>query len=357
MYSLNLVQRDALCWYTPRERLPRDHRGRILLQEILLLHCTGDLGHEAEDLFNASLVVPLHKDGTGTALRPIAIPTTHRKAFAKLIVSNFKGPLQAAAGPRQHAAMCPQGTVKMAQKIQQHLRQVAGEAVYIRTDIRNAFNEVSRQAALQALERAHLELAPLHHAWLHRPTTAILPATVGRRQTIVTHLAFALVLADPLQKLQSLPACDVMAYADDTVLACPPAVAVEYLQAWRDSLAAVGLSVNPHKLQVWNPRDLLLPAAFREAYPEATVTRDGFKVCGLPLDQADQNDPQDFTPLGAGTFTEHFLEEAREATNRRLRILATFVQTMGPHTEALHVAPSDRTRQPTVPTCTLVPVL
>ena len=73
-------------------------------------------------------------------------------------------------------------------------------------------------------------------------------------------------------------------------------------------------------------------------YPDAQAARAGFKVCGLPLDQADQTDPQDFTPMGNWDFTEALLEEARESTNRRLRILATFIQTLGPHTEALHVA-------------------
>ena len=332
---------DALGWsheaWTKLHQLPH---GKVLLQELLLLYCTGELGHDAEDLLNASLVVPLHKGASGTALRPTAVPTTHRKVFAKVVVSNFREPLQKAAGKEQHAAMCPQGTIRMAQKIQHHLRRGAGDTVYIRTDIRNAFNEVSRQSALQALERAHPELGPLQHAWLHRPSTAVMPAIKGRRQTLLTHqgipqgdplssLAFTLVLAEPLNSVQTLP--------DDTVLACPPAVAVEYLRAWRDALAMVGLTLNPDKLQIWNPHDLRLPEALLAAYPAAQVTCAGFKVCGLPLDQADQTDPH-ATPMGDWTFTEAFLDEAREATNRRLRILATFVQTLGPQTEALHVA-------------------
>ena len=103
-------------------------------------------------------------------------------------------------------------------------------------------------------------------------------------------------------------------------------------------LATRGLSLNTAKLQVWNPHELAIPQAFRDAHPQAEITTTGFKVCGLPLDQADTTDPQDFTPLGAPEFTERFLAEAREATLRRLRVLTTFVHTLGPHTEALHVA-------------------
>ena len=118
----------------------------------------------------------------------------------------------------------------------------------------------------------------------------------------------------------------------------PCEVALEYLTAWRDSLATQGLTLNTAKLQVWNPGDLHIPPQFREAFPEAEHTVSGFRVCGLPLDQADADDPHAYTPMGTGEFTRLFLEEARESTLRRLRVLSTFVHAMGPNTEALHVA-------------------
>ena len=76
---------DALSWshesWSRAFQLPC---GKALLQELLVLYCTGELGHEGEDLMNASLLIPLHKDATGTAIRPIAVPTVHRKIFAKI---------------------------------------------------------------------------------------------------------------------------------------------------------------------------------------------------------------------------------------------------------------------------------
>ena len=91
--------------------------------------------------------------------------------------------------------------------------------------------------------------------------------------------------------MHALPACEALAYADDTVIACPP-VATEYLQAWQDVLATRGLSLNRAKLQVWNPHDLALPLAFITSHPQADITSAGFKVWGLPLDQADATDPR-----------------------------------------------------------------
>ena len=109
-------------------------------------------------------------------------------------------------------------------------------------------------------------------------------------------------------------------------------VALEYMQAWRDSLATVGLSLN------WNPRQLDLPIDFQEAFPDAQHTTEGFRVCGLPLDQADPDDHQDFALVGSGAFTQEFLAEARRSLRQRLRTLSTFVQTLGSHAEGLHVA-------------------
>ena len=101
----------------------------------------------------------------------------------------------------------------------------------------------------------------------------------------------------------SLPQCEPWAYADDTVIACPAAVAPEYLRAWEDSLAAAGLSLNRDKLHIWNPQDLPLPLALLHQFPTVDVARDAFRVCGLPIEHADPEDPHDYTPMGSGPFT------------------------------------------------------
>ena len=258
---------------------------------------------KVKDLFNVSLVVPLYGGcsrqlcSVVCCVRPIAIPTAFRKIAAKTAIATFREEIRTAAGETQHAAMCPQGAVRMTQKVQLHLQGSDTDCVYIRTDIRNAFNEVHRQSAIDALHTAHPHLADLQHSWLHRPSVAVLQAQEGIRRTFLTRtgthkvtplssLTLALVLAHPSQRVQELPQCSLLAYADDTILACPARVAQEYLIAWRDALATCGLTLNMAKLQVWNPHEVPLPQAFRDMFPAASYTTQGFRVCGLPLEQA-----------------------------------------------------------------------
>ena len=109
---------DALGWsheaWTSVRNLPH---GRQLLSELLLQYCTSGLGHEGEDLMNASLIIPLYKDARGSAIRPIAAPSVHRKVLAKVRVSVFRAELQHGAGEAQHAAMSSNGTLRVAQKV------------------------------------------------------------------------------------------------------------------------------------------------------------------------------------------------------------------------------------------------
>ena len=164
---------DSLGWSHEawRSLLGLPH-GRKLLHELLLAYGAGELGHEGEDLVNSSLVIPLYKDATGSAIRPIAVPTSFCKVCAKVCVATYRAELREAAGPHQHAAMCRNGALLMAQKVQQHLRLADRRTLYLRTDIRNAFNEVDRQATLEALQTSHPVLGLASHSWLHRPTTA-----------------------------------------------------------------------------------------------------------------------------------------------------------------------------------------
>ena len=77
--------------------------------------------------------------------------------------------------------------------------------------------------------------------------------------------------------------CEPLAYADDAVIACPAAVATEYLRAWQDALAAKGLHLNTAKLQVWNPHDLPLPLEFVDAFPTLKSLRRDFACVAFPL--------------------------------------------------------------------------
>ena len=269
--------------------------GRQLQRELLTLYATGELGRKATDLLNSSLAIPLKKNTPGTSLRPIAVPTAFRKVYARVCVMKFRTELKEASGPFQYAAMQADGCRNIALALR-HSRSVAGEdQVFLRTDINNAFNQADRQATLDSLALAHPLLQASQYAWLRHPTHAFLPAWQGGRRQMCTDvgipqgdplssLAFTILLAGPLQALNS-PSVTAVAYADDVVLVGSPDAITEALSAWQRLLEPLGLTVNLDKLQLWNPGGLPIPQTMQDAFPNLSQCERGFRICGLPLDK------------------------------------------------------------------------
>ena len=218
----------------------------------------------------------------------------------------------------------------------------------MRTDIANVFNQADRQATLDSLATAHPLLQASQFAWLRHPTQAVLTAPKGGRRIMTTDvgipqgdplssLAFSLLLAKLLATLNT-PESAAVAYADDTVLIAAPAHMTAALRLWEERLHPVGLTLNRDKFELWSPDGLDLPTDLTTDYPHVKVTSRGFRVCGLPLDKADALDPLPDTPCGDDTYTQALLQEAREALQQRMRVLAAFLVHHGLQTEALHVA-------------------
>ena len=338
---------DALGWsHEAWQTAYRGPKGQQLLRELLVLYATGEVGKEATDLINCCLAIPLYKDTAGEGLRPIAIPSVFRKVYARVFVSKFRPQLREAAGPHQFGAMSPDGARGIACALRDRCTSIA--QLYMRTDITNAFNQADRQATLASLARAHPLLEAGQFAWLRHPTQAVLTAPSGGRRVMTTDvgipqgdplssLAFSLQLAEPLAELNT-PDHAAVAYADDTVLIAGPEHMHTALHRWEELLRPLGLTLNRDKCELWNPGELPLPPALTSAYPHVRVSHRGFRVCGLPLDKVDVTDPLPDTPWGDDTYTQAFLQEAREALQQRMRVLAAFVIHHGPQTEALHVA-------------------
>ena len=71
----------------------------------------------------------------------------------------------------------------MALKAQALVASQGSTLAVVRTDIANAFNDVSRASALQALHDIDPQLAACQHSWLTRPTVAVTRAPGGLRDT------------------------------------------------------------------------------------------------------------------------------------------------------------------------------
>ena len=86
---------DALGWTHEswRSILHLPH-GRRLVREMLTLYACGEIGHEGEDLVNASLLIPLYKNHKADAVRPIAVPSVFRKAYARATLAHGPAPIR-----------------------------------------------------------------------------------------------------------------------------------------------------------------------------------------------------------------------------------------------------------------------
>ena len=339
---------DSLGWTHETWKLVlQQPHGRKLIRELLTLYACGELGHEGEDLLNSSLVIPLYKNASAEAIRPIAVPTAFRKCYARACIAMHRAALSEAAGPHQYAAMTRDGARLVATHLRNHSRQ-AGPRVYIRTDIRNAFNEIDRQHVLDTLQRTHPVLGAAQFSWLHRPSHAVIHCQEGTRRMLSTHLGipqgdplssltFAAALAPALQHMHEHDN-KPFAYADDTVLTATPDGAMEAIRAWQEQLRRIGLSLNADKLQVWNPARAVLPPELERAFPSLQISTEGFVMCGLPVDTENGPARDQATPWGTPAFQQEFLTRVRNTFAARLRVLATFINNMGPHTDATHVA-------------------
>ena len=318
-----------------------------VLRELLLQYVTGHSGTIAQDLCNLSRLVPLYKDGTGDSLRPIAIPSIWRKVIGKTTVGHFRVELRHAAGSNQYAAMTSDGGARMAAQTrwQAHSQH---DIVFVRTDIQNAFNEVSRHAVFEALSYASPLLAASQYAWLSRPSVAVLEHADGHNSSLLTtsgipqgdpmsSLAFAVTLARPLRALaEDHPDSLAVAYADDMLLSAPSSVIHRVINTWQDAISRIDLSLNQSKVAVWAPRLDAMPPRLAEACPFATFASDGVVLCGLPVDVGPP--PDIALPLGKASFTQTFLKAARDKFLVRLRALQALVEALGPASSASHLA-------------------
>ena len=320
-----------------------------VFRELLLQYVTGHCGSYAQDLVNASRMIPLYKDGRGESLRPIAIPTVWRKIVGRATVTHFKDVLRHAAGTSQYAAMTPDGGAKLAAatRWQAHSHP---DHVFVRTDIHNAFNELQRPSVYEALSFASPLLAATQYAWLSRPSMAVLDHYQGNHQLLSTttgipqgdplsSLAFAITLARPLQELRDThPDASAVAYADDVLLDGPEPSIHRVLNDWHHLIGAMGLRLNPDKTTVWSPALTTLPPRLAEACPNATFTSEGLLLCGIPVDVLDELPPEGAFPLGRPTFTQTMLERLRRKLQIRLGALAALIDALGPSSPALHLA-------------------
>ena len=107
-------------------------KGQQLLHEILVLYAIGEAGKEATDLVNCCLAILLYKDARADGLRPSAVPTIFRKAYARVFVAKFRSQLCEAVGAHQFAAMSRDGARNIPCALRDHRTSAAKSQLYVR---------------------------------------------------------------------------------------------------------------------------------------------------------------------------------------------------------------------------------
>ena len=108
----------------------------------------GNLPESAVDLLGLTKLTPLLKDNGG--IRPVAGGECLRKLTARALVREHRGALLAAVGEHQYGAGRAGGAEILVHTVQAVAAHRPGHA-WVQLDLANAFNSVSRRAALDAL--------------------------------------------------------------------------------------------------------------------------------------------------------------------------------------------------------------
>ena len=240
----------------------------------------------------------------------------------------------------------------MALKAQALVASRGSHLAVVRTDITNAFNDVSRLSALQALHDIDPQLAACQHSWLTRHTVAVTRAPGSARAILRTSrgipqgdplssLTFTAVLARPLATMAEMTDASVtpLAFADDTLLVCSRDQIAPVVQQWEHLLTAHSLRLNHSKLSIWLPECADPPAELLHAFPHASFSASGIIICGLPsASSSSAHDPDALLPWGTQDFTLAHLETLKASLLKRFHALSQLTQLLGPTSSACHLA-------------------
>ena len=108
---------------------------RTSVRDLLVLYGTGECGSLVADMLNLSKVVPLSKDSRSDQVRPIAVPTTMRKLYARCAVLRWKRVFALAVGPHQYGCMKPNGAAVCARQARCAAEARGDHHCFARTDI------------------------------------------------------------------------------------------------------------------------------------------------------------------------------------------------------------------------------
>jgi hypothetical protein len=276
----------------------------------------------SHDLLTASTLVPVDR-GNGK-IRPIAVgEVIARLAFSfamKSCVQRFRSffhPLQYGVGSY--------GGSEPASLVPSIGSELCFNSIILKTDIRNAFGCISREAGLREVLEDFPDLyVPLLYSYgqasplytnLFKRRVVLLSEEGVRQGDPASSFLFAITLQRVIRSTKDrFPNCAVAAYLDDVSFIGRPDEARNAFEFFKDEVSKIGLSVQPEKCQLYTSwletRDT---AAEKFQGSEVKYSPDGLVVLGVPV--------------GSKAFIRAWLDDKVEEIRDILRLLGIGVDT------------------------------
>ena len=254
------------------------------------LMARGDLPLEIAKLLSASRLIALPK--CNGDVRPIAIGECLRCITARVICRQKREAFADYFCPMQHGVSTPSGSELVAHHIKLLLER-NNDWVAIKTDVKNAFNSISRKELLQQCRSTFQDISK--HVYqmyfdfsslvaLQNGQPVLLQSEVGVHQGDPLGPAlFAMAIHPTLVDLQNtFSNIQILAYLDDVFLVGLPNDVMEAFTSLQCNFSAIGLDIACQKCKSYCPSP-----AIKIPDCQLPVTPEGIVILGMPLGNAE----------------------------------------------------------------------
>ncbi|CAI7862682.1 unnamed protein product [Closterium sp. NIES-53] len=264
----------------------------------------GNLPGPVADLLTASRLIALSKPGGGA--RPIAIGECLTHLAAKVALTVMGESARDHFLPLQYGVAVPGGTEAIIHAARS-FTDSRPQCLVLQTDIANAFNSISRQAIIEAIQDNKLSpLLPLVKLAYGNPSQLLLDANFDspplssergvRQGDPLGPLLFAAGIHPALRETAAAhPEVLCLAYADDVTFIGEQEHTVAAFTIFTDKLAHLGLAHNPEKCAAWSSATV----ETSQLPPGVPFSKEGVRLLGSYLGPA----------TGAANFLAGQLEE------------------------------------------------
>ncbi|CAI7844594.1 unnamed protein product [Closterium sp. NIES-53] len=264
----------------------------------------GNLPGPVADLLTASRLIALSKPGGGA--RPIAIGECMTRLTAKVALTVMGESAQDHFLPLQYGVAVPGGAEEIIHAARS-FTDSRPQCLVLQTDIANAFNSISQQAIIEAIQDNKLSpLLPLVKLTYGNPSQLLLDANFDspplssergvRQGDPLGPLLFAAGIHPALRETAAAhPEVLCLAYADDVTFMGEQEHTVAAFTFFTDKLAHLGLAHNPEKCAAWSSAIV----ETSQLPPGVPFSKEGVRLIGSYLGPA----------TGAANFLAGQLEE------------------------------------------------